>query len=139
MEPIGGRTLTKPIVYVDRSDIEPGRVADLRKAVRDLVAFIGSREPQLISYGFYIDEDAETMTVVAVHPDTASLELHLDVGGGEFRKVGHLITLRLIEVFGEPSDAALDQLHQKAAALGGATVVVRLLDAGFARVPSLAG
>src|SRR5688500_3724613 len=126
MESIGD-ALRTPIIYIDRSDVEPARVADLRKAVSDLVAFIDAREPQLIAYGFSIDEEAGTMTVAAVHPDTASLELHLNVGRGKFRKVGQLVTLRLIEVFGQPSDAALSQLHQKAAALGGATVVVRSL------------
>ena len=46
--------------------------------------FIGAREPQLITYGFYIDEDAAKMTVVAVHPDSAPLELHMDIGTKEF-------------------------------------------------------
>jgi hypothetical protein len=48
------------------------------------VDFIGAREPQLITYGFYIDEDAAKMTVVAVHPDSAPLELHMDIGTKEF-------------------------------------------------------
>jgi hypothetical protein len=123
-----------PLVYVDRSDITPGRLADLRKAVAELVAFVEAREPRLIAYGFYIDDVGSTMTVVAVHPDTASLEFHLGIGGPEFRKVGAFIRLRAIEVFGRPSDAAVDQLHEKARMLGDATVVVRSADAGFARV-----
>jgi hypothetical protein len=128
--------VSRPIFYVDRSDVRPGLVADLRRAVSELVDFVESREPQLISYGFYIDEEASTMTVVAIHPDSASLELHLAVGGPEFRKVGQFVTLRAIEVFGEPSRAALEQLQQKAAMLGDAEVIVCSADAGFARLPS---
>jgi hypothetical protein len=128
--------VSSPIFYVDRSDVRPGAVADLRLAVSELVDFVESREPQLISYGFYIDEEALTMTVVAIHPDAASLELHLAVGGPEFRKVGQFITLRAIEVFGEPSLAALEQLQQKATMLGDAQVMVRSADAGFARLPT---
>jgi hypothetical protein len=128
--------VSTPIFYLDRSDVRPGAVADLRRAVSELVDFVESREPQLISYGFYIDEEASTMTVAAIHPDSASLELHLAVGGPEFRKVGQFITLRAIEVFGEPSRAALEQLQQKAAMLGDAQVIVRSADAGFARLPS---
>jgi hypothetical protein len=127
--------MSMPIVYIDRSDIRPGMVADLRRAVHDLVAFVEAREPQLISYSFHIDSGASTMTVVAVHPDSASLELHLNIGGPEFRKVGAFITLRLIEVFGEPSETALGQLHEKARMLGDAAVTVRAPDAGFARIP----
>jgi hypothetical protein len=121
------------IVYVDRSIIRPGAVTELRKAVTELVEFIRAREPRLIAYGFYLDDEALTMTVVAVHPDSASLELHLGIGGPEFAKVGAFITLRQIEVFGEPSDAALELLAAKATMLGGAKVVIRAPDAGFDR------
>jgi hypothetical protein len=124
-----------PIVYIDRSDVTPGSLADLQAAVSDLVTFVDAREPRLISYGFYIDDVASTMTVVAVHPDSASLEYHLSIGGPEFRKVGAFIRLRAIEVFGQPSDTALAQIHEKARMLGDATVLVRSADAGFARMP----
>lgn len=125
-----------PIVYVDHSDVKPGKLADLQAAVAQLVAFVEAREPQLIAYGFYIDDVGSTMTVVAVHPDSASLEFHLSIGGPEFRKVGAFIRLRTIEVFGQPSDTAVDQLREKARMLGDATVVVRSADAGFARIPN---
>ena len=74
------------------------------------------------------------MTVVAVHPDSASLELHLDIGGAEFGKLAHLLTLTAIECYGRPSERALDQLRRKAAALGdGGSVVTVGRFAGFAR------
>jgi hypothetical protein len=116
----------EPIVYIDHSDIRLGSIEELRAGVRRLVEFIDAREPRLITYGFYIDEDAGTMTVVAVHPDTASLELHMDVGGEEFRKLGHLLRLTGIECYGLPSERALDQLRQKAATLGGGGTVVSI-------------
>ena len=76
------------------------------------------------------------MTVAAVHPDSASLELHMEVGGPEFRKLTGLIRLQIIEVYGRPSDKAREQLQQKAQMLGGARVVVDELHAGFARFPA---
>jgi hypothetical protein len=125
--------MASPIVYIDRSDINPGRVADVRKAVTALVAFVEAREPQLMAYGFYIDDEASTMTVVAVHPDSASLALHLNIGGPEFRNVGEFIRLRLIEVFGEPTEAVVGQLNEKARMLGGAAVVIHSAAAEFGR------
>jgi len=105
--------------------------------VSQLVDFIRVREPQLITYGFYIDDEAGTMTVVAVHPDSASLELHMDIGGAEFRKLANLLTLTAIECYGRPSERAMEQLRQKAAALGdGGTIVSIGRYAGFARVTS---
>ncbi len=128
---------SEPIVYIDHSDIREGSLEELRAGVRRLVEFIEAREPQLITYGFYIDEDAGKMTVVAVHPDPASLELHMDIGGEEFRKLGHLLRLTGIECYGRPSERGLDQLRRKAAALGdGGTVVSIGRSVGFAHLTS---
>src|SRR5215207_3760114 len=102
---------SEPIVYIDHSDIRAGSLQELKEGVQRLVEFIDAREPRLIMYGFYIDEDAAKMTVVAVHPDSASLELHMDIGSGEFRKLAHLVTLTAIECYGRPSDKALEQLR----------------------------
>jgi len=127
----------KPIVYIDHSEIRPGRLEEVTKAIPQLVGFVDEHEPQLISYGFYIDEQASAMTVVAVHPDSASLELHLEIGGPQFRKLAAFIDLRLIEVYGEPSQTVLNQLRQKADMLGeDGRVVVREMHTGFARLPS---
>jgi len=125
----------EPIVYIDRSDIRKGSLDELKEGVSRLVEFIEAREPQLIAYGFYLDEPAATMTVVAVHPDSASLELHMDVGAAEFRKLAHLLTLTAIECYGRPSERALEQLRRKADALGdGSTVVSIRRFAGFAHL-----
>jgi hypothetical protein len=127
----------EPIVYIDHSDIREGSLEELKARVQRLVDFIDAREPQLITYGFYIDEEAATMTVVAVHPDSASLELHMDIGSAEFRKLAHLLTLTGIECYGRPSERALEQLRHKAATLGdGGTVVSIGRFAGFTHLAS---
>ena len=133
----GTISTSEPIVYIDHSDVREGSLEELKAGVRRLVDFIDAREPQLISYGFYIDEAASKMTVVAVHPDSASLELHLDLGSAEFRKLAHLLTLRSIECYGRPSEMALEQLRKKAATLGeGGTVVSIGRFAGFTHLVS---
>jgi len=134
----GTISASEPIVYIDHSDIREGSLEELKAGIRRLVDFIDSREPQLITYGFYIDEEALNMTVVAVHPDSASLELHMDIGSSEFRKLAHLLTLTAIECYGRPSERALGQLRHKAATLGdGETVVSIGRFAGFTHLASV--
>lgn len=127
-----------PIVYIDHSDIREDSIDELKAGVKRLVDFIDAREPQLITYGFYIDEDAAEMTVVAVHPDPASLERHLEIGGCEFRKLAHLLTLTAIECYGRPSEKALEQLRHKADTLGDSGAVVFIeRSAGFTHLASV--
>ena len=125
------------LVYIDRSEILPGKLEELKGAASELVRFVSEHEPQLISYGIYLDQEASAMTVVAIHPNSASMEFHLAVGAPEFRKVGRHIDLRLIEVFGDPSETVVEQLEQKARTLGKHGHVVRHeLVAGFTRFPT---
>lgn len=127
--------MSEPIVYIDRSKIEPGKLEDVKRKIVELVDFIDEREKQLLFYGFYIDEAASRMTVVAVHPDTASVERHMDVGREAFRSFADLIEMEAIEVYGEPSDRMLDQLDAKARDLGErGSVSVDTLHAGFTRI-----
>lgn len=126
--------MTDPIYYIDRSDIREGKLTEVEEGMRDLAAFVEAREPQLIAYHFYIDESESTMTTVAVHPDSASMELHMELGGPRFRAFGALIRMRAIDVFGRPSQAVVDRLQQKAEMLGGGTVTLHTARAGFSRL-----
>ncbi|HLG01901.1 MAG TPA: hypothetical protein VI916_15675 [Acidimicrobiia bacterium] len=127
--------MSEPIVYIDRSRIREGCVDDLRAAIADLVEFIDAREPQLLYYGFFVDEKNGAMTVVAVHPDSASLELHMKIGAAAFRTFADFIEMERIEVYGEPSDDVVAQLHTKARDLGRAgSVVIHPRRAGFTRL-----
>lgn len=125
--------MTEPILYVDRSDIRPGKLADVRHAMRDLAAFVEAHEPQVIAYRSYLDETESTMTVVAIHPDPASMELHMELGGPKFAAFAAFIRIRSIDVYGRPSPSVLAQLRHKAELLGGATVTVHAFQAGFSR------
>jgi hypothetical protein len=122
------------IVYVDHSEIRPGAGPELREAVARLVAFVEEREPQLRYYGIHLDEETSRMWVVVVHPDAGSLVLHLRVGGPEFRKVGAFITLRSIDVYGQPGPEAIELLQEEARVLGGASLAVHPLSEGFGRI-----
>ncbi len=125
--------MVQPIVYIDTSKIREGKLEELEVAMDHLATFVGENVPQLISYAFFLNENRTQMTVVAVHPNSASLAYHLDVGADEFKKFSHLINLLGIEVYGRISDAVLERLRQKSSALGSGKVTLHEFYAGFSR------
>ena len=125
---------SEPIIYVDRSDVRPGKLAELEAALDELAAFIEEYEPRLLAYRVYFDEDRTRMTVLHVHPDAASLDFHMREAGPRFPAFAEYLRLRSIDVFGDPGDDLLDRLREKAARLGDGTVRVHDLQAGFARL-----
>jgi quinol monooxygenase YgiN len=122
------------ILYVDTSDVREGALEELKPAIRELVDFVEANEPRLIAYNVYLSDDGTKMTVVNVHPDSASLEYHMTVAGPLFRQFVELVTLSSIHIYGEPSAKVLRQSHEKAQLLGRGGVVVESLFAGFTRL-----
>ena len=103
--------MPQPLVYVDTSEVRPGKLLELKAAIKELAEFVEENEPGLVSYSVYFVESKNQMSVVHVHADPASLDYHLDVAGPLFRRFADLVTLSSIHIFGEPSETALGQLR----------------------------
>jgi len=126
--------MSEPVISIDTSLIRDGRLDELKSAVADLVEFVRANEPRPIVYEVYVDQTGSRMTVVQVHPDSASMEHHMTVAGPAFAEFAELITLSTMDVYGTPSEGLLELLRRKVRMLGDATVVVHDLQAGFARI-----
>jgi quinol monooxygenase YgiN len=121
------------LVYVDTAEVREGALEELKEGMKELVHFVEANESRLIAYNVYFSDDGTRMTVVHVHPDSASLEYHMEVAGPFFRRFVELVTLSSINVYGELSEGLLAQLQEKAQLLGRGAVEVDALHAGFTR------
>ena len=105
----------------------------MKAGVVDLVAFVEANEAEPLAYDIYFDEAGTQMTVVQIHPDSASLERHLTLAGPVFRRFADLLTLERVDVYGSAGEAALEQIRGKAQLLGNAPVRVHEHHSGFSR------
>ena len=107
--------MSSPILVVDSSEIRAGKLGDVKAGVEELVAFVEANEVEPLAYDIYFDEAGTQMTVVQIHPDSASLERHLTVAGPVFRRFAELLTLVRVDVYGRASEAALEADPRKGA------------------------
>jgi hypothetical protein len=121
------------VVYLDTSDVRPGKLGELEAAMEDLAHFVEANEPRIIAYNVYFSGDGTRMSVLHVHQDLPSLDFHLKVAGPRFPPVAPLVQLRTIEVFGAVNEELVKLLEAKTQLLGG-TVIIHNRHAGFARV-----
>ena len=130
--------VSKPLIVVETSEVRPGKVGDLLAAMSDLARFVRAREPRLIAYQAYLDEDGRSMTLVEIHPDSTSAEFHLEVIGGASPGLARLMTLTALDVYGEPSSELLAQLQARVETLGADVGDLRVHspEAGFERLPT---
>jgi hypothetical protein len=128
----------EPLIVLDTSEIREGKREELERGIAELAAFVGSNETDPISYQVFFGDDGRVMTVLQVHPDSASMERHMELAGPVFAKFADLVVLRAVDIYGSPSEKVLEQLRRKAELLGTATVTVHDRQAGFTRFDSQA-
>jgi hypothetical protein len=125
--------MSPPLLYIDSSDVRGGALAQLKAAISELAEFVRQNEPEIISYNVYFGDEDRRMTVVHEHPDSASLDLHMEVAGPRFGAFADLLTLKSIDIYGVPSSEALAALQDKMQRLGSGYVRVHTPHAGFSR------
>jgi quinol monooxygenase YgiN len=126
--------MREPIIFVDTWKIGEGKLDAFKDATREFVDFVAESEPQLIAYQVYIDEESNHSTVVQIHPDSESIEFHMNVAGPQFGRFMDLYEPGgRIEVHGRPAPRVLNGMRELAQQFG-VTVVVKERYAGFARL-----
>ena len=128
--------MAEPVIVLDTSEIREGKREELERGIAELADFVEANETDPISYEVFFGDDGRVMTVLQVHPDSASMERHMELAGPVFAKFADLVVLRAIDIYGSPSEKVVEQLRRKAELLGTATVTVHDRRAGFARFGS---
>jgi quinol monooxygenase YgiN len=68
-----------PFIYIGTYEVAEGRLDDAKKSLAEHAEFVEANEPRLISFHFYLDHDARTVTMLQVHPDSASMDFHMQL------------------------------------------------------------
>jgi hypothetical protein len=108
--------MSSPFIFIATNRLKAGQIDRERQRVPGLVAFIEANEPRLIAFNEYINEAGDEVTVVQVHPDTASMEAHMGIVR-ERAQQAYAETLDAtvrVQVFGQPSEAILATLRLQA-------------------------
>ena len=76
--------MTGPFVYIGTTTIKPGQLDVARTRLAELVDFVETNEPRMIAFHCYLDDEGSKLTVPQVHPDSASMEFHMQVNAKHF-------------------------------------------------------
>ena len=76
--------MSGPLIYVGTYTIKPGKQEEARKRCAEVADFVETNEPRMIAFHLYLDQDGNTLSIVQVHPDSASMEYHEQVAAKHF-------------------------------------------------------
>jgi hypothetical protein len=71
--------MTSPFILVSRYKLKEGQLQNYQGWVEGLSDFVKSREPRMIAFHVYANEEGSEVTGIQVHPDAASMESHMDI------------------------------------------------------------
>ncbi len=107
--------MTAPLIYMSTWKIKDGRLEDFKAFTHEFVAQIEKREPHLIAFHVFLNEDETEMTSIQVHPDPASMDSHLKVVDrvlgedmNEWVERADFVVPKAAQVFGQPSADLLE-------------------------------
>ena len=128
-----------PLIYMSTWKIKEGRLEDYRRFTKEFMEIVEGKEPQLIAINIFLNEDETEMTSIQVHPDTASMDFHMQVLAKvigqdmiEWINRADFLEPKHIEIYGTPS-AKLLEADQQLVDAGIPRSVKPLHFAGFTR------
>ena len=115
------KTVTVVVTYA----IPWERFPEWASAIVDLVDTVKAEVPRLTSYTVYITEDSSEATSIWVHPDTESLEQHLEAGAALIDIVAKMVQPSRVDIYGRPSERVVAQFRRISEESSGFPVYVK--------------
>jgi len=105
-----------PFIFIATNRLKPGKLDDERRRVPGLVEFVQAKEPRLLAFNEYVDDEGSEVAVVQVHADAESMAIHLEAVAERAARA-YAETLEAttgIQVFGTPSNPVIEMLRRQA-------------------------
>ena len=125
--------MSDAFVYVGTWTIKPGKTAEAKKYFSEHAALIEKAEPRLIAFHVYFDEEGTTGGVVQVHPDSASMELHMQVIAEHLSGAFDVIDTIVSEQYYGPMSESLAETLAQWETPGVGVTKMPVHEAGFTR------
>jgi quinol monooxygenase YgiN len=103
--------MSGPLIYVGTYTVKPASQDEARRRLAELADFVETNEPRVIAFNAYLDREGNTVSIIQVHPDSASMEFHMQVNAKHFATAfDWLDTSMSGQYFGPISDALSAEL-----------------------------
>jgi hypothetical protein len=107
--------MSEPFIFIGTHRIKDGKFEEFKNNYLDLVKVVETKEPRLIAFNCYANDDETEVSVVQVHPDADSMLFHMQVAREHIEKgVEGLLDVGSMQIYGTPSDAAVEMMKQLA-------------------------
>ena len=105
--------MSGPFIFIGTHRVREGKLGEFRADAIALAALVEEREPQLLGFNFFFNEEETEATIVQVHPVADSMLVHMQVAAEHItRGTDELLETKEIQIYGAPNDAVLGMITQ---------------------------
>lgn len=131
--------MTAPFIFIGTHKVKPGKREEFQKYfTRFSSDVVEPQEPRLHSFYGYAAPDSDSVTIVQVHPDAASMATHMKVGMEHFATAyaDYLEPESTLQIYGELTEDLIRTISAAARSDDDtSSVTIREPFAGFDRLP----
>ena len=120
-------------IYVGTTTIRPGKLEEARKHCAEVIDFVETNEPRMIAFHLFLDEEGSKLTVVQVHPDSTSMEFHMQVNAKHFTTAFDYLDSQVSEQYYGPMSESLSETLSKWETPDVTVTKMPVYEAGFTR------
>jgi hypothetical protein len=126
--------MAAPVVFISHFGIKEGALDDLRRLSEDVIEQLREDKPRTVLYLAYLDEEGTEVSFLHAFPDAGSMDLHFEGADERVAAAYQYLEPRGWEIYGRPSDGAMESMRQAASGAGVPLTVLPDQLGGFLRL-----
>jgi hypothetical protein len=125
--------MPEPVVFLSHFKVKEGKIDELKRLAGAVERSLREGKPRTAAWLVYLDEDQTKVTFVHCFPDAGSMDLHFEGSDERTAAVYEFVEPDGFEIYGRPSEQALETMQQAAAGSGVSLRVLPEHVGGFLR------
>ncbi len=110
--------MSEPVVFISHFDVKEGSLDDLKRLSTDVIERLREGKPRTVLFLSYLDEQGTEISFLHAFPDADSMDAHFEGVEERVAAAYQYLVPRGWEIYGRPSEAALESMRQSAATAG---------------------
>ena len=126
--------MSEPVVFISHFGIKEGSLDDLGQLSEEVIENLRETKPRTVLFLAFVNHEGTEVSFLHAFPDAESMDLHFEGADERAKAAYQYLEPRGWEIYGRPSEAALESMRQAAA---GARVPLTVLPdhlGGFLRL-----
>lgn len=126
--------MSEPVVFISHFGIKEGALDDMKRLSADVFDRLRGEKPRTVLFLAYLDEQGTEVCFLHAFPDAESMDIHFEGVDERVAAAYQYLEPGGWEIYGRPSEEALESMRQAAAAAGVSLTVLPEHLGGFLRL-----